>query len=148
MERRIRRAARVVLVSTDGRVLLLRGGDPRRPDAGTWWFTPGGGLEETETSEQAARRELAEETGLEHDGDLGPVVLERTIEFEFDGVLYEQSEDYYVVRTEPFELDNSRWSPIEVATVVVHRWWTVDELRATGDDVYPKGLIDLLHRVK
>ena len=142
----MRRAARVLVVSTAGSVLLLRGGDPRRPEAGTWWFTPGGGLEDGESPEQAARRELAEETGLEH-ADLGDVVLERSIEFEFDGVVYEQTEDYFVIRTEPFELDNSGWSPLEVATVVEHRWWTVDELRTTREQVYPEGLADLLQRL-
>lgn len=145
--RRARRAARVILLSTCGRVLLLRGGDPRRPEAGTWWFTPGGGLEDGESPEQAARRELAEETGLEHEGSLGSVVLQRSIEFEFDGVVYQQSEDYFVVRTDRFEIDNSRWSAIEVATVVEHRWWTVDELRLTRDQIYPEGLVDLLQRV-
>lgn len=142
----MRRAARVLVVSTENTVLLLRGGDPGRPDAGTWWFTPGGGLEEGETPEQAARRELAEETGLERD-DFGAVVLQRTIEFEFDGVVYEQSEDYFVVRAEQFALDTSRWSPIEVATVVEHRWWSLEELRTTQEQVYPEGLPELLQRL-
>lgn len=142
----MRRAARVLVVSTENTVLLLRGGDPGRPDAGTWWFTPGGGLEEGETPEQAARRELAEETGLERH-DFGAVVLQRTIEFEFDGVVYEQSEDYFVVRAEQFSLDTSRWSPIEVATVVEHRWWSLEELRTTQEQVYPEGLPELLQRL-
>lgn len=142
----MRRAARVLVVSTENTVLLLRGGDPGRPDAGTWWFTPGGGLEEGETPEQAARRELAEETGLERH-DFGAVVLQRTVEFEFDGVVYEQSEDYFVVRAEQFALDTSRWSPIEVATVVEHRWWSLEELRTTQEQVYPEGLPELLQRL-
>jgi 8-oxo-dGTP pyrophosphatase MutT (NUDIX family) len=123
--------------------LLLRGGDPGRPEAGTWWFAPGGGIEEGETAEAAARRELAEETGFEC-ADLGPIVLERAIEFEFDGVIYEQVENYFLVRTENFSVDTSRWTPIEVATVVEHRWWTRDELAQTQDPVYPDELLTLL----
>jgi 8-oxo-dGTP pyrophosphatase MutT (NUDIX family) len=145
LERLVRRAARVLLVSTDGRILLLRGGDPRRPEA-TWWFTPGGGIEDDETTEQAARRELAEETGLHHD-EFGPVVLRRVAEFEFDGMIYEQTEEFFLVRTPVFALDTSGWSPIEVATVVEHRWWTIDELRTTNDLVYPEGLAELLDRL-
>ena len=42
-------AARVLVVDRDGAVLLLRGGDPHRPEAGTWWFTPGGGVDDGES---------------------------------------------------------------------------------------------------
>lgn len=72
--------------------------------------------------------------------------MQRSIEFEFDGDIYEQTEDYYLVRTARFELDNSRWSPIEVATVVEHRWWPIDELRTTTDVIYPEALVELLDR--
>jgi 8-oxo-dGTP pyrophosphatase MutT (NUDIX family) len=57
-----RRAARIILLDESERVLLFRGGDPARPDAGTWWFTPGGAVEPGESTEAAARRELKEET--------------------------------------------------------------------------------------
>lgn len=49
---------------TEPRVLLLQ-----RSDDSTWAF-PGGGIEEGETVEEAARREVKEETGLAYDGEL------------------------------------------------------------------------------
>jgi len=133
----------VIVVHDQGRVLLLRGGDPRRPDAGTWWFTPGGGVEEGETPAAAACRELAEETGLEG-ADLGAVILERATEFEFNRLVYEQVEDYFLVHTTAFSVDTSRWTPIEVATIVEHRWWTQKELERTRDLVCPEDLLELL----
>jgi ADP-ribose pyrophosphatase YjhB (NUDIX family) len=48
-----------VLVLNDRRVLLVR------HTYRSGWFMPGGGLKRGETIEQAARRELREETGLE-----------------------------------------------------------------------------------
>lgn len=41
--------ARIILVDDSGQILLFRGGDPARPRAGTWWFTPGGAVEPGET---------------------------------------------------------------------------------------------------
>jgi ADP-ribose pyrophosphatase YjhB (NUDIX family) len=55
-------AAAAIVVDDDGRVLLAR--RARNPDAGKW-DTPGGFLDEGEDPEEAIRRELREETGLE-----------------------------------------------------------------------------------
>ena len=134
-----RRAARVLLVDPGDRVLLFRGGDPARPDAGTWWFTPGGGLDPGECDEDAARREVLEETGLEL-GDLGPVIGEVLSEFDFGGRRYRQHNVFYGVRVSRFEVETSGWSQIERNAVVEHRWWTVDELVSTSETVYPPEL--------
>lgn len=51
----------IAVVVMDGRVLLVRRANP--PDAGRWGF-PGGKIEFGETIDQAAIRELAEETAI------------------------------------------------------------------------------------
>lgn len=52
------KAAGVMIVTADGKVLLLK-----RSDSGQWAF-PGGGIEEGETPEEAALRECEEEIGF------------------------------------------------------------------------------------
>jgi 8-oxo-dGTP pyrophosphatase MutT (NUDIX family) len=57
----------VVYAERDGRILLLR----RAVGALTGqWYLPGGAVERGESPEEAARRELREESGLEVDGPL------------------------------------------------------------------------------
>ena len=62
-----------VVVLRGAAVLLVRRGKP--PNEGSWSL-PGGAQELGETAEQAARRELREETGLE----VGPLVLAGTVD--------------------------------------------------------------------
>lgn len=143
-----RRAARVLLLDGRDRVLLFRGGDPAAPERGTWWITPGGGLDDGESHAQGAAREVFEETGLRlRPDDLGEPVLAREIEFDFDGTRYAQAEQFFLARVDGHEVDTSGFSPLEAATVVEHRWWERAALRTTADMVYPEGLGDLLDRV-
>src|SRR5437868_3187877 len=92
----VRLAAKVVLIAGDQSVLLFRGGDPSDPNAGTWWFPPGGGVEAGESIAAAARREVFEETGLRL-LELGPVVARRRVEFSFNGAVVVNDEHYFVV---------------------------------------------------
>lgn len=138
-----RRAGRVLAVHGD-RVLLLLGSDPSRPADGCWWFTVGGGCEDGESTTSAARREAFEEAGLLLPDDLGPVVLHRTAAFAFEGLRYEQTEDFFFCRVDSDAVVTTGWTELERRSMTAHRWWTAAELAATDEVVYPEGLAALL----
>ncbi|MBP2405430.1 RNA pyrophosphohydrolase [Streptomyces netropsis] len=137
-----RRAARVILLDARDRVLLMNGFEPADPTS-TWWFTPGGGLEGDETWEQAARRELAEETGIT-EIELGPVLWRRFCSFPFDGRRWDQEEQYFLARTEQAGLWTGGGTELERRSVTGLRWWTCEELLAARETVYPTRLGELL----
>ena len=124
-------------------MLLFSGIDRTKPDVAPWWFAVGGALEDGETAEDAAIRETLEETGLaiEHPG---PVVFARQFNWEFEGNNYDQTEWFFVVRTASFEPLPDNWTSTETATIRGHRWWSVAELRATTEAVFPEDLADQL----
>lgn len=140
-----RRAARVLLVDDERRVLLQNCCDPA--DRGqSWWNTTGGGIDDGETPEQAAAREVLEETGLRI-GEVGPVVHRRVTEFRFGGQDYRQREEYFLVRTPAFDAAPTGHSDLETQAVLGMRWWSQDELRATQERIYPEELLDVLERL-
>jgi 8-oxo-dGTP pyrophosphatase MutT (NUDIX family) len=142
-----RRAARA-LVLADRAVLLIEGHDPARPEAGSWWLTPGGGIEGDEPIARAAARELLEETGLDLPPDaLGSPVATRVAEFEFDGRGYRQTEWFFAVQVARFEPSADRWDHIEQRALFHHRWWDVDELMVTSETIYPSELAVLVQAV-
>ena len=135
-----RDAARVVLLDARDRVLLFRTYAATRGHA--LWITPGGGLEPGETHEEAARRELWEETGVV--ADLGPCVWVRRHIFRIGGRLLDERERIFVARVEAAEVRNANWQPEEHAFLTAHRWWSVDEIAASEDWFAPRRLAELL----
>jgi 8-oxo-dGTP pyrophosphatase MutT (NUDIX family) len=134
-----RQAARVLLIC-NGQILLFEGCDPADRERGTWWFTPGGGLDPDESHIDAARRELREESGIEIMDLRGPV-WERTIEFPFDGQHYRQHELFFIahIDAKPTVVD-THWSELERRAVLGHRWWSFDELRNADAVIHPDAL--------
>jgi len=140
----VRQAGRVLVVDAQGRVLLLHGFDPARPDE-PYWFTIGGGAQPGETLAEAAARELREESGINAAPDeLGEPVWHEVTEFGFDGRLFRQEQDFFVLRVGSPEVSSDGLDDEEAAVVVGHRWWTTAQLESTDERFYPAELPRLL----
>lgn len=141
----LRKVARLVLLDPQDRILLLHGHEPDDP-ANNWWFTPGGGLEGDETREEAARRELVEETGIT-EVELGPVLWRRRCSFPFAGRRWDQDEWYYLARTTQTATGATGLTELERRSLRGARWWTCQELAQAHETVYPTRLAGLLRRL-
>ncbi|MBD0291984.1 MAG: NUDIX domain-containing protein [Jiangellaceae bacterium] len=139
----VRPTVRVLLLAhgrEQPRVLLFRAVDG-------YWFPPGGAVEPGETYEQAASRELAEETGRT-DVALGPHIWNRRQVFEWRGRLLDLRERWYLgVAPDAFALDVAGWTAEEQADITAYRWWSLEELAATQEPLVPRALAELVERL-
>ena len=133
----IRPAARVLLIDPMDRLLLMKW------EAQDVWITPGGGLLPGENYEEAARRELWEETGIS-DIKLGPWVWSRCHLHDWQDQLYEALERFYLVRTEHVTVSRAGLDPIEAAEIGEYRWWSAGAIVTSQETFAPRKLGELL----
>ncbi len=138
-----RTAARVILLNAEAETLLFEGRDLSDPEVERWWFTPGGAVDVAESLEDAALREVAEETGHRLEGVHGPITR-REFTFSNHGVLTDQVEYFFVGRIATKVLREQGWTDLERAAVTGWRWWTREELAGSGVTYYPENLLELL----
>lgn len=134
-----RQAARILVLDENDALLLIRGFDPGDPAAGSFWFTPGGGLEPGEDFEEAARRELLEETGAVAER-LIEIGDEGIAEFTIEGLFFVQAERFFAIRVPHFEPVATALTDLELRSHLESRWWHREDFDAKQPVAYPADL--------
>jgi len=145
---RKRPSSRLLVIDPSSKVLLFRFVYDRGPLEGEgFWATPGGALDANETFEQAAIRELREETGIEV-SDVGPQVFRREFVLQLpDGERVAADERYFVIAVSDVSVSRDGWTALERETMRDVKWWSVAELEQTADTVWPSDLAMLLQSI-
>ncbi len=141
-----RTGARVLLLDEHDRVLLMHARDPDDP-AHHWWELPGGGLDNGESLEEAAIREVAEETGIELD-QLGPRIWIRESRFRYRNRDHHRIDHVFLARRSgvtatvaPKRTENEKLGLIERA------WLSSAQLHNCTDKLVPPELPTLLDTI-
>jgi 8-oxo-dGTP pyrophosphatase MutT (NUDIX family) len=135
----VRHVARLVILDAARSVLLVKYQEDRPGKPSSFWVPPGGALEKGEAHQQAAVRELSEETGLV--ADIGKELWTRRFELDLPQGRVDQRERYFLVQLDVTAPSVRNTSP---EAIEEHRWWSLRELQATDELIYPDGFVPAL----
>jgi 8-oxo-dGTP diphosphatase len=130
---------RILCQNESGEILLLKWRDPI--DAHVFWEPPGGGIEPDEEPEEAAVRELYEETGFKTPLAEETLMVER--DYVFAGRHHQHAERFFLTTVVGVPTP-AEFSEQEIATFLEARFVHPSELAALDAPLEPPHLASLI----
>jgi 8-oxo-dGTP pyrophosphatase MutT (NUDIX family) len=146
----IRNSVKILLMNENKEILLMCADDPSTTSKdgkyhGRFWFPIGGKIEEGESVQDAALREVYEETGIANDKiELGPIVWFGEFDLVLSGKLQHLKEQFIVARTQQEDISLDNLTAEERAVVKHVSWFSLDEIKNSTEVIFPVVLPDYL----
>ena len=138
-----RKSVKVLLLNENNELLLLRCVDKSVTSIDgkqitPLWFLPGGKIEKNETIQEAAIREIQEETGIiEPELKLGPVIWHGELDLIIAGKEVNLDETFIVARTTEAKISPAALSEWEKQAITNIEWFSLERVQNCQEPVYP-----------
>lgn len=142
-----------VLLLNENKLLLLYADDPKTTSVegeyhGPFWFPVGGEIELGETPQEAALREIYEETGIKKENvELGPIVWEGEFTLVLAGTPVHIKEQFIIARTKQNKVSLSNLTKYEKAVIKKAAWFSLEDIENCKEIIYPVLLKEYLANI-
>lgn len=138
-----RNSVKVLLLNEKKGILLMCAHDPTITTTdgkyhGKFWFPIGGEIEPNESIEEAALREIEEETGIKkEDVELGPIVWFGEFDLSLKGTLTHLKQKFIVAKTKKQKVSLTHLDNWEKQAVKDLAWFPLKKLLTCKEIIYP-----------
>ena len=116
-------------------------------DRRTVWVTPGGGVDENESFEQALKRELYEELGIEFDGPYRHIYSRNKPFVKKSGEEFMSEERYYLVTLDNKTFSFDHMTAAEKRLTKAWKWWPIDEIQNSSELFFTDNLFEKMSNI-
>ncbi|MBQ8315756.1 MAG: NUDIX domain-containing protein [Lachnospiraceae bacterium] len=142
-----RKSSRAIVLNKQHQIFLFRYTFDFFAEEQSVWITPGGGLEEGESFEEALEREVYEELGIKLT-EPASFAFYRTPLYELkNGETVRSEERFYLIYCDEKSFSYDGWSDSETRRMTAGKWWSVEEIRKSTEKFFSEDVVEILERL-
>ena len=141
---KIRKSARAIVINNKNQMFLFQYMFDYLEDSKAIWITPGGSLEEGELFEDALKREVYEELGVQLTKESPEVYYRNPIYTLQSGEKVQSVEKFFLVVLEEDTFSFDHWTESEKKRMLAGKWWSVDEIEKSEEEFFSKDVVRIL----
>ena len=139
-----RKSSRAIIINNKNEIFLFLYRFDFFKEETTIWITPGGSLEESESFEDALKRELFEELGIQLNQSCRQIYYRNPIYTLKNGQKVQSEERFYLVCLQEKEFSFENWTESEKRRMTDGKWWSIEEIRQSKDEFFSPDIIRIL----
>lgn len=138
-----RNSVTILLINEHDQLLLMCADNPKTTSIdgtyhGRFWFPIGGKIEKGESMQEAALREIHEETGITADQvELGPIVWFGEFDLVLGGIPTNIKQTFIVAKTKQNRISLDYLTDEERAVIKKIAWFSLDDIKSSTEVIYP-----------
>lgn len=143
-EMKTRKSSRAIVLNKKNEIFLFQYMFDYLADSKAIWITPGGSLEEGESFEDALKRELFEELGVQIMEGCPEVYYRNPIYTLKSGEKVQSVEKFFLVVLEERSFSFDHWTESEKKRMRAGKWWSIEEIEQSEDEFFSKDVVRIL----